>query len=288
MKPSNSEDVRVLNHGLHSKRALKSVNQLFTTHDLKDPVLYHIILSGSQDKKAYQAVMKYLMQHIRTKCRAERIGAFEVGEEKSGLHAHAFVIIETADHFPSDLLDVREGKWIARCIKRTGISIRIEPPKNWMHGGQMFARMNTPKKLENCINWATYILKLRSKDAVPGRETYFGSEFSSNIAKREAQRQKHRDALHKCSKLAPPVAKVNDNPVNNPVPNPTSPFPGSPINLKGNNETTTPTPSRQVTGYTKWRYRQSQSSYRFIEAQFSQSKRSYCRIPPVACFPSGP
>lgn len=200
MKPKQTEDVRVLNDGLHSKRALNTVRQLFTTHDLKDAVLYQFIASGSQDREVYQATMKALIRHIRTKCRAEYIGAYEVGEEKSGLHTHAFVIIETAKHFPSDLLDVSEGKFVARLRKRKGISLRIEPPKNRMHGEAMFARMNTPAKLENCINWCTYILKPRSKDDVPGRETYFGSEFVSSISKREAKRQKYRDALMKSSK----------------------------------------------------------------------------------------
>jgi hypothetical protein len=211
MKPKQTEDVRVLNDGLHSKRALNTVRQLFTTHDLKDAVLYQFIASGSQDREVYQATMKSLIRHIRTKCRAEYIGAYEVGEEKSGLHTHAFVIIETAKHFPSDLLDVSEGKFIARLRKRKGISLRIEPPKNRMHGEAMFARMSTPAKLENCINWCTYILKPRSKDDVPGRETYFGSEFVSNITKREAQRQKYRDALLKSSKPTQTLTKETND-----------------------------------------------------------------------------
>jgi hypothetical protein len=157
--------------------------------------------------------MKAIMRHIRTKCRAEYIGAYEVGAEKNGLHCHMFVIIETAKHFPSDLLDIRQGGFIARRIKHKtkGHSIRIEPPKNRMHGEAMFARMNTPAKLENCINWCTYILKPRSKDDVPGRETYFGSEFVSNVTKREAQRQKHRDALLKSSKPALTLTKEQDH-----------------------------------------------------------------------------
>lgn len=194
------------NGGLHSTRKLHTLNQFMTTHDLKQAVLYQFILSGS-DKAEYQATMKALIKHIRTKCRAEYIGAYEVGDEKGGLHAHAFVIIETAKHFPADLLDVSEGKFIARRIKRKAnaktdandksLSIRIEPPKDRMHGGAMFARMNTPEKLADAIKWASYFLKARSKNEVPGRETYFGSEFASNIAKREAVRQKYRDALTK-------------------------------------------------------------------------------------------
>lgn len=192
------------NGGLHSARKLGTLRQFMTTHDLKKALLYQFILSGST-KAEYQATMKALIRHIRTKCRAEYIGGYEVGDEKGGIHAHAFVLIESAHHFPSDLLDVREGQWIARRIKRKAkakadkadksLSIRIEPPKNRMHGGEMYARMNTPEKLADCIKWSSYFLKVRSKADVPGRETYFGSEFASNIAKRETQRQTHRDAL---------------------------------------------------------------------------------------------
>jgi hypothetical protein len=206
------------NGGLHSRRKLNTVEQLFTTHDLKKPVLYQFILSGS-DKAEYQATMKAIMRHIRTKCRAEYIGAYEFGAEKGGIHEHAFVIIETSEHFPSDLLDVSEGKFIARRIARKAkaakaanadksLSIRIEPPKNRMHGGAMCAKMDTPAKLANCIEWCSYALKTRSKEGVPGREKYTGSEFVSNIAKREAQRQKHRDALLKSSRPAPAPASI--------------------------------------------------------------------------------
>jgi hypothetical protein len=201
------------NGGLHSRRKLNTVQQFFNTHDLKKAIMYQFILSGA-DRTEYQATMKALIRHIRTKCRAEYIGAYEVGAEKNGLHCHAFVIIETSEHFPADLLDVREGEFIARRIKRKAkkakeagldktLSIRIEPPKDPMHGGAMFAKMNTPAKLADCLKWASYCLKVRSKADVTDRETYFGSEFVSNITKREAQRQKHRDALLKSSKPAP-------------------------------------------------------------------------------------
>lgn len=200
------------NGGIHSTRRLKSVHQAMTTHGLKNAIVYQFILSGS-NRIEYQATMKALMRHIRTKCRAEYIGAYEVGDEKGGEHAHAYVIVETLHHFPGDLLDVTEGHWIARRVKRKAkakfnptdksLSIRIEAPKNTMHGGAMFARMNTPAKLADCIEWAEYHVKSRSKDDVQDREIYFASEFASNATKREAKRQKYRDALEKSSRPAP-------------------------------------------------------------------------------------
>jgi len=253
--PRNKYSNHVLdkNGGLHSARTLKLVRQLLTTHDLKQAVMYQVILSGS-DKAEYQATMKALLRHIRTKCRAEYMGGYEVGDEKGGLHCHAFIIIETAHHFPADLLDVSPGHFIARRIKRKAkqakeagleksLSIRIEPPKGRMHGGAMFARMNTPDKLADCIKWASYYVKARSKDDVQGRETYFASEFASNTGKREAQRQRHRDALVKSARPAAPE---------------TAPFPlvGSPTGRaehtftekEQQHETVTPAPRQEGPG----------------------------------------
>jgi hypothetical protein len=202
-----SNNILAKNGGLHSRRALKTVRQAMTTHKFKRPILYHIILSGKSTKADYQATIKRLIEHIRTKCKAEYIGAYEVGEEKNGLHCHAFMIVETLDHFPgNDVLNVSAGYFIARRIARTGMSITIAPPQNTMHDGAMFARMDTPAKLANCIDWATYTLKLRSKDAVPGREIYFGSCHAANARKREAVRQKYRDALEKSSRPPAPQA----------------------------------------------------------------------------------
>jgi hypothetical protein len=86
------------------------------------------------------------------------------------------------------------------------MSIRIEPPKGKMHGGAMFAKMDTPAKLADCIAWVEYHTKGRSKAAVTGREVYFASEFASNATKREAKRQKYRDALLKSSVSPAPAA----------------------------------------------------------------------------------
>lgn len=179
---------------------------MMTTHGLKKAVVYQFILSGKSDKADYQATIKALMRHIRTQCRAEYIGAYEVGDEKGGLHCHCYIIIETAHQIPRYLLDVSEGHFIARRIKRTGMSIRIEPPKGKMHGGAMFAKMDTPAKLADCVAWVEYHIKGRSKAAVTGREVYFASEFASNATKREAKRQKYRDALLKSSVSPAPAA----------------------------------------------------------------------------------
>lgn len=199
------------NQGVHSTRRLKSVQTMMTTHGLKKAVVYQFILSGKSAKADYQATIKALIRHIRTQCRAEYIGAYEVGDEKGGLHCHCYIIIETAHQIPRYLLDVSEGHFIARRIKRTGMSIRIEPPKGKMHGGAMFAKMDTPAKLADCIAWVEYHIKGRSKAAVAGREVYFASEFASNATKREAKRQKYRDALLKSS-VSPAPAAAQDAP----------------------------------------------------------------------------
>lgn len=58
-----------------------------------------------------------------------------------------------------------------------------------MHDGHLFARpVKEGGKLADCLSWASYEFKHRSKAGVPGRETYFNSEFRSNVATRAAER----------------------------------------------------------------------------------------------------
>lgn len=186
------------NEGLHSVRALTAVQHVMTHHDLKKAVLYHLVVTGSQDKKVYQALRKKLVRRIRDHgCRVEYFGAFEVAEDKGGLHMHCFLLIETAYKLPYGILNVNDGKFLHKLADEFNLAnngqkrrIHIAKPKNPMHEGQFYARMNTPEKLANALAWIEYPYKNRSKDAVPGRETYFASEFKSNVSKRQAKRKK--------------------------------------------------------------------------------------------------
>ena len=185
------------NGGLDSVRALSTAHNILLNHDLQRPILYHVVITGG-DIETYQAVIKKLIRRIRTKCRAEYFGAYEVAENRGGAHAHVFILIETRHHQPFKFMDIREGGYLLKLAKAHKLQkpdgtispIHISKPKNRMHGGQMFAVPVGEELLADCLKWCTYEYKKRSKDGVKRRETYFNSEFKSNTANRAAAKAK--------------------------------------------------------------------------------------------------
>lgn len=178
------------NGGLDSARALATALAILFGHDLRQPVLYHLVITGSETVKAYQVAIKALVRRLRNYgCRTEYFGAFEMQPMK-GLHAHVFLLIETSKKTPFAILDIAEGKYLHKLATKNGLQrIHVAKPKNKMHGGDFFARP-VGDKLENCAQWITYIYKARSKESVPSRETYFNSEFAANKAIRDAEMQR--------------------------------------------------------------------------------------------------
>jgi len=184
------------NDGLDSERALGTAHDIMKYHDLCQPVLYHLVLTGATETATYRKVIKALVRRLRDYgCRVEYFGAFEAAEDKGGIHAHCFVLIETSKKFPKKIMNVNDGEYLHdlavknNLVNKDGSTARIHvaKPKNAMHGGEFFARpVVEGGKLEDCMKWCTYVFKSRSKDAVPGRETYFNSEFKANKERREA------------------------------------------------------------------------------------------------------
>lgn len=188
-KKTTNNAILAANGGVDSQRALDTALDILKYHDLCQPVLYHLVLTGSTSTLPYQKTIKALVRRLRDYgCRTEYFGAFEVAEDKGGIHAHCFLLIETSKKFPKRIMNVNEGEYLYKLAAKNGIDpIHVAKPKNPMHGGEFFARPVTDGgKLENCLGWATYVFKSRSKLEVPCRETYFNSEFQANKTKREA------------------------------------------------------------------------------------------------------
>ena len=185
------------NGGLDSHRALSTAHNILLNHDLQRPILYHVVITGG-DIETYQAVIKKLIRRIRTKCRVEYFGAYEVAENRDGAHAHIFILIETRHNQPFKFLDIRKGGYLLKLAKAHKLvkpdgaisPIHVSPPKNAMHRGQMFAVPEGEELLADCLKWCTYEYKKRSKEGVERREVYFNSEFESNKAKRVEEKAK--------------------------------------------------------------------------------------------------
>lgn len=181
------------NGGLDSARALSKAREILLFHDLRQPVLYHIVITGSESVATYQATIKALVRRLRNYgCRTEYFGAFE-NQPLKGLHAHCFLLIETSKKNPIGILNINDGKYLHKLAERNGINrLHIAGPKNEIHDSdgrpQLFARpVKDGGKLADCLQWVTYIFKMRSKQGVERRETYFNSEFDSNKTIRAAE-----------------------------------------------------------------------------------------------------
>jgi hypothetical protein len=181
------------NGGLDSARALSEAREILLFHDLRQPVLYHVVITGSESVATYQATIKALVRRLRNYgCRTEYFGAFE-NQPLKGMHAHCFLLIETNKKNPIGILNVNDGKYLHKLAERNGINrLHITGPKNEIHDSdgrpQLFARpVPDGGKLADCLQWVTYIFKMRSKQGVERRETYFNSEFTANKAIRAAE-----------------------------------------------------------------------------------------------------
>ena len=190
MTCKRSNPVLDANGGLDSARALDTATAILKHHDLRQPVLYHLVLTGSDAVATYQATIKALVRKLRLYgCRTEYFGAFEVQPLK-GLHAHCFLLIETSKKPPFKILGINDGEYLHKLAVRHGLAnrIHVSKPKNPMHSGQFFARpVKDGDKLADCLHWVSYVFKSRSKRGVPSRETYFNSEFRANTARREVK-----------------------------------------------------------------------------------------------------
>lgn len=201
MKQQQTSAILNKNGGLHSKRALKKVQELLNTHGLKRAILVHMVLTGSQSVQVYRDTYNDIADHIRDNgSRCEYFGCLEMDEDK-GLHAHVYFVIETSKKFPHATLNVNDGEWLHRLAERRGLvnedgttrRIHIAKPKNSMHyvngKSQFFARLEEKDgRFANCLERIEYLYKNRSKEKVPSREIYFNSNHKANTAKRVAKK----------------------------------------------------------------------------------------------------
>lgn len=198
------------NGGLHSKRALKKVQELLNTHGLKRAILVHMVLTGSQSVQVYRDTYNDIADHIRDNgSRCEYFGCLEMDEDK-GLHAHVYFVSETSKKFPHATLNVNDGEWLHRLADRRSLNrIHIAKPKNKIHHvngkAQFFARLEEKDgRFADCLERIEYLYKNRSKEKVPSREIYFNSNHKANITKRVAKKAT-------CSPIAAlPAAKEED------------------------------------------------------------------------------
>jgi len=96
------------------------------------------------------------------------------------LHMHIFLLVEAFASNPDHTLNRKADGWLLTLAAKTGISVRINPPRSAIHFQSDGTRNNyatlpksKPAKLADCIEWISYLYKMRSKP--DRREIYFAS-----------------------------------------------------------------------------------------------------------------
>lgn len=161
------------NGGMHSAKAYKKIVAMFDSHNFKCPRLYHLIMmeeiegdGASRFRKALRAICHKLKQeNIAYRWRA----CLELDDEK-GFHFHIFLLANAAHKNPDAIINRKPDGWLKSLLKRHAISLHLSPPKADIHrvggtpnGKRLCYATLAGEKLNDCIEWISYLVKKRSK-----------------------------------------------------------------------------------------------------------------------------
>lgn len=163
------------NGGMNSPRNYKLAVDMLKTHPYTNGRLYHLVLTGSEDRKDYQWAIDRLCRELRANDMPVMWKACYERDEEKRFHAHYFLLIESKNRIPCQWIRYREGEFLASMLAERKLGFNISQPQNRIHWhkGQPQNYARVPKKdsprLDDCIQWISYLYKERSKEAVTGQ-----------------------------------------------------------------------------------------------------------------------
>lgn len=170
------------NGGMHSPVNYRKAMNMLKTHPYSLGLLYHIVLTGSEDRKVYRKAVELLCKQLRANGMPCRYKACYERDKKKRFHKHMFILIEAKDAHPDSIIHYKQGDWFTAMLDGLGLGFKIAEPSNpsKMHyvAGKQVNYAYVPKKaspkLDDCLVWISYLYKVRSKDGVEG-QIYTGS-----------------------------------------------------------------------------------------------------------------
>jgi hypothetical protein len=161
------------NEGIHSTKQYKQTCEWLDNHNYTNAQLWHVVLTGTDDREKYEVVLNRLLEKLRDNgvpCSSK--SAYELCPTK-GFHRHVLILAEAKAHQPIAIINPRKDGPLAKLCSSHGVGFYIAEPTNKMHwtkDGKPKSYMYVPKKpgpvLEDCKNWASYIFKNRTKEGV--------------------------------------------------------------------------------------------------------------------------
>lgn len=180
MSKKEETSIHIANGGNHSPVNYRKAKQMLLTHPYTLGLLYHIVLTGSEDRKTYRKAVELLCKELRSKGMPCRYKACYEKDKFKRFHKHVFILIEAKDFHPDTIIHYRKSHWFTEMLAGLKLGFKIAPPQDAMHqvAGKQVNYAYVPKKaspkLDDCLVWISYLTKVRSKAGVEG-QVYTGS-----------------------------------------------------------------------------------------------------------------
>ena len=175
MSKKLSTPITDANGGMHSPVNYRKAMNMLKTHPYANGRLYHIVLTGSEDRKVYQQVVELLCKELRANKMPCRYKACYERDKWKRFHMHIFLLIESEEVNPDSILHYMEGHFFTELTKALKVKFTIAEPDNPIHhvAGKQVNYAYVPKKaspkLDDCLVWISYLYKVRSKEGVSGQ-----------------------------------------------------------------------------------------------------------------------
>jgi len=160
------------NGGNHSPVNYRKHINMLLDHPYSIGLLYHIVLTGSEDPKVYRKAVELLCKQLRANGMPCRYKACYERDKFKRFHKHVFLLIEAKHSHPDTIIHFRKGHWFTKMMESLGLGFKIAQPLDPMHqvGGKKVNYAYVPKKaspkLDDCLLWISYLTKVRSKEGV--------------------------------------------------------------------------------------------------------------------------
>lgn len=172
--------IHIANGGNHSPVNYRKAKEMLYPHPYRLGYLYHIVLTGSEDRAVYRKAVEILCKELRKNGMPCRYKACYELDKFKRFHKHVFILIEAQHFHPDTIIHYRKGHWLTEMLAGLGLGFKIAPPQDSMHcvAGKQVNYAHVPKKagpkLDDCLVWISYLTKVRSKEGVIG-QIYTGS-----------------------------------------------------------------------------------------------------------------
>jgi hypothetical protein len=168
------------NEGMHTAREFQKAKEMLEGCRYVNARLYHVSFKGSEQVKPYQTAMKTLCERLRRNRMPCQWRACIEADEGKGLHWHAYILVEAKKNNPDHIINRKSTGWLTEMVTKLELEFYLNPPQSRLHWDSSGEEKNyatlpksKPAKLKDCIEWISYLYKVRSKFI--HRPIYFSS-----------------------------------------------------------------------------------------------------------------